>query len=58
MPCEDTNCIYVILVNGNISKDGWFDYTELAEARRVSKKYEKHYTVEIKRIIAYVKDLT
>ena len=58
MPCETDTHVYVILVDGNVAREGWFDSTELSEARRVAKKYEQNHTVKVKKVRAYVRDLT
>jgi hypothetical protein len=50
--------IYLILVNGNISSDGYFEEEELEEAKRIKKKYELYYDAELKRIKKYRTDLT
>lgn len=42
--------IFVILVNGNISSDGYFEEAEEAEAKRISKRYEDNYTVKVQKI--------
>lgn len=61
MACTDEEYptyVYVILVNGDVSRDGFFPEEEVSEARRVAKKYEKNYNVEVKRVKRYSKDLT
>ena len=50
VPTEDSVYIYVILVNGNISKDGYFTEENKSEAERIAKKYEADYTVSLKKI--------
>lgn len=50
--------IYIILVNGNISSDGWFEEADLAECKRVAERYKANYTVQIKKIRNYTIDLT
>ena len=50
MACEevtDDDDIYVILVDGDISKDGYFAKNNKAEADRLAKKYEKNYTTKV-----------
>ena len=57
MTCETITYIYVILVNGNISSDGYFEEAALPEAKRIAKKYESNYTTEVKKIKSYTQQL-
>ena len=51
MTCPvDPEYVFVILVNGNISSDGYFPEVEEPEANRISKRYVDNYTVKVKRI--------
>lgn len=58
MACETSEYIYIILVDGHPSRDGYFCESDLAEANRVSAKYTQKHTVELKRIKPYERDLT
>ena len=59
MTCDPINTyIYVILVDGAISRDGFFPEEELEEAQRVLKRYQKNYKASIKRVKQYQRDLT
>lgn len=45
--------IWVILVDGNISRDGYFIDTELDIARERMRSYEPNYKTQLKRIKRY-----
>lgn len=48
--------IWVILVNGNISKDGYFVEAELDVARELLKSYQHNYKAVLKAILPYNTD--
>lgn len=53
--CEQSGpCyVYVILVDGNISKEGYFEEEDKPEAERQLKKYTKNYQATLKRIRSF-----
>jgi len=59
MACGDeVTYIYIILVDGRPSRDGYFLEEEQTEAERVSRKYEQYHSVSVRKIKHYAKDLT